>query len=180
MDTNEVLALWPSESREAAQLVIEKYGQPHEVTGSRLEWFEVGPWKRVMATREFWEHRFPAPHFDSIESVIDYRVPAECFSQLAEFDGSVVARRTMGEISATCHDEEANCLALNLAHDIVTGDRSPENARAYYSKEFLDARRKLPTPYMAGLRFATGDQTVDPDVETLTQADLDEAQRQGE
>jgi hypothetical protein len=56
-----------------------------------------------------------------VESVIDYRVPPEQFSALAAFDGSVIAERTAGEVSARCHDEQANFLALNLMHDIVTG-----------------------------------------------------------
>jgi hypothetical protein len=55
--------------------------------------------------------------------VIDYRVPIKFFTLLAQFDGSVVAERTAGELSARCHDEEANNLALNLAHDIVVGQK---------------------------------------------------------
>ncbi len=46
-----------------------------------------------------------------------------------------------GEASARCHDEQANSLALNLMHDIVTGARTVAEARAYYASEFLDARR---------------------------------------
>jgi hypothetical protein len=66
-------------------------------------------------------HNFPAPHTDSVESFIDYRVPVQKFTPLAEFDGSVIAERTAGEVSARCHDEQANFLALNLRDDIVTG-----------------------------------------------------------
>jgi hypothetical protein len=40
--------------------------------------------------------------------VIDYRVPPEHFSPLAAFDGSVIVERTAGEVSARCHDEQAN------------------------------------------------------------------------
>lgn len=45
-------------------------------------------------------------------------------------------------------------MALNLMNDIVTGQKSVREARDYYAKEFLDARRKRPTPYMESLRFA--------------------------
>ena len=38
-------------------------------------------------------------------------------------------------------------------HDIVTGERNVEEARGYYAMEFLDARRKKPTPYMDELKF---------------------------
>jgi hypothetical protein len=51
-------------------------------------------------------------------------VPTETFTPLARFDGSVIVERTTGEVSARCHDEEANSLALNLMHDIVVGARS--------------------------------------------------------
>jgi hypothetical protein len=60
--------------------------------------------------------------------VLDYRVPTDAFTPLAEFDGSVIAERTAGEVSARCHDEGANNLALNLMHDIVSAARSVEDA----------------------------------------------------
>jgi len=171
---------WPEESREAAQLVIDAYGEPQEATPSQLVWHEPGPWKRVVATRAFYEHRFPAPHNDSVESVIDYRVPVDKFTPLAEFDGSVVAERTTGELSARCHDEQANFLALNLAHDIITDAKTVQEARGYYAKEFADYRRKKPTPYMEGLRFSPGTGTADPDERMLSDEDLERAVQEGE
>jgi hypothetical protein len=177
---SKVIEAWPEESREAAQLVIEKYGEPHEATSSYLFWFEVGPWKRIVASKEFYEHAFPAPHYDSIEGVIDYEVPPEYASALTEFDGSVVVERTAGEISARCHDEQANNLALNLAHDLVTGEATVEEARDYYAKEFLDYRRKQPTPYMEALRFEPGGHdTRDPDERVLSDEDLERAVEEG-
>lgn len=179
-ESSQILQQWPELSREAAQLVVDQYGEPHEASGSELRWFDVGPWKRIVAQRVAWEHRFPAPHHDSVESFLDHRVPPDMFTPLARFDGSVMAERTSGELSARCHDEQANLLALNLAHDIVTGSRSVENARAYYAKEFLDARRGEPTPYMERLRFEpTGPSAPDPDGRLLSDDDLQRAQAQG-
>jgi hypothetical protein len=171
---------WPKESREAAQLVIDAHGEPDEATDSQLVWFAAGPWKRVVATRAFFKHDFPAPHIDAVESVIDYRVPPEKFAELAKFDGSVIAERTAGEVSARCHDEQANFLALNLMHDIVTGARTADEARVYYAKEFADYRRKKPTPYMEKLRFAPGRDTADPDTRMLSDDDLARAKKEGE
>ncbi|MBP1884330.1 hypothetical protein [Sinorhizobium mexicanum] len=172
---------WPEESREAAQLVIDQYGEPHEATDSQLVWYRPGPWKRIVASKIFYDHNFPAPHNDSVESVIDYRVPPEKFSELAAFDGSVIVERTAGEVSARCHDEQANLLALNLMHDIVTGAKSVEQARAYYAKEFGDYRRRKPTPYMEKLRFSPqGREAADPDERVLTEDDLAKAEREGE
>jgi hypothetical protein len=177
---SEIIRDWPEESQEAAQLVIDTYGEPHEATESLLTWHEVGQWKRVLASRVFFEHQFPAPHFDSVESAIDYRVPPEQFTPLARFDGSVIAERTAGEVSARCHDEQANFLALNLMHDIVTGARGVQEARAYYAEEFLNARRKRPTPYMERLRFHPGSGTADPDQRVLSDQDLQRAMQEGE
>jgi hypothetical protein len=177
---SEVLAEWPELAREAAQLVVDQYGEPHEVTPSELRWYGVGPWKRIMAQRAVWAHNFPAPHHDSVESVIDYRVPIDRISPIAAFDGSVVVERTTGEISARCHDEQANMLALNLAHDIVVGDRTIDQAREYYAEEFLNARRKRPTPYMDALRFTPlGDAASDPDERVLSDEDLERAKAEG-
>jgi hypothetical protein len=176
---SEIVEGWPDESKEAAKLVLEKYGEPQEATESQLVWHRVGPWKRIVASKTFWKHDFPAPHYDSVESVVDFRVPPEHFSALAEFDGSVVAERTAGEVSARCHDEEANNLALNLAHDIVTGEKTVDEARAYYAKEFLDYRRGLPTPYMDELRFEPRRDTPDPDERVLSDQDLADAEAAG-
>ena len=175
MQSSQVIRTWPQESREAAEVVIEKYGEPHEVTDSLLLWNSVGPWKRMIAAREFFAHDFPAPHIDCVQSVLDYRVPPDLITDLAHFDGSIIVERTAGEVSARCHDEEANNLALNLMHDIVTGEKDVAQARAYYAKEFLDYRRKQPTPYMDELRISSGARTRDPDQRVLSDSELEGA-----
>lgn len=177
---SEIVRGWPEESREAAELVLRKYGEPDEATESFLVWHRVGPWKRLVASRTFYRHAFPAPHIDAVESVIDYRVPADKAGDVMRFDGSVVIERTAGEVSARCHDEEANNLALNLMHDIVVGARTALEAREYYAREFLDYRRKLPTPYMDRLRFEPNADAADPDRSLLSDADLERAKKDGE
>jgi hypothetical protein len=176
---SKIIEGWPEESREAAQLVIDKYGEPHEATESLLIWNQVGPWKRIIASKAVYKHDFPVPHFDSVQSVLDYRIPTQYFTPLAEFDGSVTVDRTAGEVSARCHDEEANSLALNLTHDIVTGTRTVEDARQYYAKEFLDFRRRQPTPYMDELGFEAGGDTADADVRVVTDDEIERAVEEG-
>ena len=107
------------------------------------------------------------------------QIHLEYASALAEFDGSVVVERTAGEISARCHDEQANNLALNLANDIVTDAMTVEEAREYYAKEFLDHRRKQATPYMDALRFRPGGATRDADERVLSDEDLERAVEEG-
>jgi hypothetical protein len=176
----EILESWPEPSREAAQLVVDKYGEPTEATPTQLVWQDVGTWKRLVATKEYYEHNFPAPHIDAVESFIDYAVPTEMFTPLAEYDGSVMVERTAGEVSARCHDEEANNLALNLMHDIVQGEKSVDEARDYYAKEFLDYRRGKPTPYMEKLHFTPGNQdSGDPDERLISDSDIEKAEAEG-
>ena len=180
--TEETVSLmegWPEESREAAQLVLDKYGDPDEATGSVLIWEGPGPWKRIVAYRDFDAHEFPAPHNDSVESFLQHEVPTARISDVVEFDGSVVVNRTRGELSARCHDEEANFLALNLARDIIEGERNVQEAREYYAHEFLAYRKKEPTPYMQGLRFEPNGRR-DGDARVLSDEQLKEAEEAGE
>lgn len=171
---------WPQESREAAQLVLDQRGEPDEASQSQLTWYDREPWKRIVASKVFHVHDFPTRHIDSVESVIQYRVPVDKFDDLAAFDGSVIVERTAGEVSARCHDEQANFLALNLMHDIVTDAKTVEEARRYYAQEFLRYRRKEATPYMEGLTFDGHDPTaMDPDERLLTDEDLQRAVEEG-
>lgn len=177
-DASKIMKDWPEESKEAAGWVLQKYGDPDEATDSLLIWHHPGSWKRMLAYRDFKLHNFPAPHIDAVESVLEYRVPPEKVSELTEFDGSVVFERTLGEISARCHDEEANSLAINLAHDIIMGTKTVQEAREYYAHEFLAWREKEPTPYMNGLQF-TPTADGDPDHRLLSDEQLKEAVAKG-
>ncbi|HEX6130835.1 MAG TPA: hypothetical protein VF044_03840, partial [Actinomycetota bacterium] len=74
---------------------------------------------------------------------------------------------------------EANNLALNLMHDIVTGARTVDGAREHYKKEFLDHRRKRPTPYMDELRVPPAEDPADPDERVISDEELERAGREG-
>lgn len=171
---------WPEESQEAAQLVIDQYGEPHEATETLLIWHDAGPWKRILASKVFYQHDFRRRTSTRSRPSSTTACPRGSH-ELAQFDSSVVVERTAGEVSARCHDEQANFLALNLMHDIVTGEKTVQEARDYYAKEFADARRKEPTPYMEKLRFSHGDRSAaDPDTSVLSDEDLQQAVEEGE
>ena len=53
---SELINDWPEESREAAKLVIEAHGEPQEATESSLIWHDAGPWKRIVASKDFFAH----------------------------------------------------------------------------------------------------------------------------
>lgn len=167
MDHESIIKDWPEKSQEAAQRVVEKYGAPEEACESRLTWYNNGPWKRTEVFRDPIPHNWPMEHHDMVESFLDYRVPPSVCSDLARFDGSVMVERTKGEISARCEAEEANYLAINLAHDIIRGDRSVEDARAEYARNMAQKQKGEMSPYMQRLLFEKRKDTADPDTATL-------------
>lgn len=144
---------WPMEAKKAAMTAMEKYGAPQEATATMLVWHNNGPWKRSVVYSHEAPHDFPMPHIDVWEQVVDYRVPADKFDELAAYDGSVVVDRTQGEMSARCDKEGANFLALNLADDIITGRRSVEEARQFYADTIKAFMAGQSSPYLEGLRF---------------------------
>ena len=171
-NAKEIIRDWPEDQRETTQVMIAQYGEPDEATSSFLIWRNKGQWVEIIASKKGTQHDFPFPHLDIVESVAAYRVPPEKFSELATFDGSVTVRRTQGLISARCHDEMANLLAINLSHDIILGKKNVEDARKAYVDIMVDYRAKKPTPYMDVLQFPEQKWTSDPDVTLITQEEL--------
>lgn len=138
-------------------------------SAAMLVWHNKGPYKRITATRTPDMHRFPVPHPDSMEQTVRYRVPVDKIDDLARFDGSVTVDRTRGEMAARCDLEGNNNLALNLAHDIVTGKRTVAEARAYYGRAIKRFKGKMVMdPYMKKITFNTmRGMTADPDKQTI-------------
>lgn len=149
-----ILQDWPKEPRASAERLLGYYGEPDEYSRSRLVWYgtEDG-WKRTVLAREETPHNFPAPHKDFLEQFIDYKVPVDMYSKLAAFDGSVIVERTKGEISARCGGTSMNFVAINLAHDIVTGKRDVERAREEYTRLYQAYQQGEKPPYTQGFQF---------------------------
>ncbi len=81
----EVIKHWPKEPQASARRLIEYYGPPDEYSASQLMWRNTKDgWKRTVLVREEVQHDFPAPHTDFLEQTIDYKVPLELYSTLAE------------------------------------------------------------------------------------------------
>jgi hypothetical protein len=160
-----VIEDWPMTTKQAALTTIAKYGQPQGVTEQMLIWNNNGPWKRTIVNRDTVLHRFPAPHPDLLEMVINYKVPSDRFDELAMYDGSVIVERTKGEMSARCDKEQLNFLAINLAHDVITGARSIEDARMFYGQQAMLFKQGGTSEYLSGLRFTVpSGGTEDPDM----------------
>jgi hypothetical protein len=159
-----ILANWKDQPRDTARALIAKYGPPHEVTQSRMIWYNNGPWKRTELTNAEIPHNFPAPHNDILEQVIDYRVPPDKAMDVLAYNGSVLIDRTRGEMGARCASEELNMMALNLAHDVITGQRTPEFARDAFTGAATQFSQGVSSPLNEKLQFITAvGPTADPD-----------------
>ncbi|UWR29447.1 hypothetical protein K3758_13955 [Sulfitobacter sp. W002] len=147
------LSDWPEASQKAAQHMMDTYGEPAHVTDHELVWYDTGPWKKTVIYDEATTHNFPMEHPDVMQQWIEMDVPADMFDDLARYDGSVVVNRTEALISARCDKEGANFLAINLAHDIVEGNKTVEEARSFYAdtiKKVMDGEKP---EYTQGFTF---------------------------
>jgi len=160
----EMLASWPEHARMAAMDQLKKYGPPQEATANTLTWRGKGPWLWTRVDKMETPHAFPGPHPDLMEQAVHYRVPADKVDELNAYDGSVTVYRTQGYLTARCDTEGANMLALNLAHDIITGTKTVAQARAYYAAAITAFKAGKMDPYMAELKFSPqGAGAADPD-----------------
>lgn len=166
-NTNQKVNSWPDTSHEVAHKMIEKYGEPTQQTDDMLIWKNTGPYTHTIVYKEEIQHDFPMPHKDVLEQVINYDVPVEKFSDLARYDGSVIVERTKGTMAARCDKEAANFLALNLAHDIIKGKRTVEEARKMYAETIMKMMQGEEHQYLKELAFDVPEKDITNTDETI-------------
>ncbi len=155
---------WPEAPKKVAEKLLEHYGPPHELTPTKLFWYDIGPWSRMELTADEVVHNFPTPHTDFLTQYVRYLVPAEKASELVAFDGSTLIDRTTGELGARCDHEAYNTLTLNLAVEIIEGRRTVEDARRLYAETASAYAMGRDAPYADGLLFTPAvEETADPD-----------------
>ncbi|MEP6835072.1 MAG: hypothetical protein ABJB74_16920 [Gemmatimonas sp.] len=158
-----MMGSWPMASKEAAMFMMKKYGPPATMTSEMAMWGKTGPWKRTVVYGHEYVHEFPAHHTDVMQQWVDYKAPPSMYDELAMYDGSVVLERTVGEMSARCDKEGANFLALNLAHEIITGKQTVDGARKMYGEQIMKMKAMQSAPYTEKLMFGMMSNTGDMD-----------------
>jgi hypothetical protein len=166
----QIIDEWPLPQKKVAQQMLTKYGPPNEATPTRLMWYQNRPWKRTEITSDVVEHHWPAVHTDFLTQTIDYRVPPQMFSAVAEFDGSIMVDRTKGEVSARCDSEAATVLGLSMVHEMVTGKRTVADARRISQENTVAYNLGRDVPYAERLLF---------DIPQGSTADLDHSEISG-
>jgi len=147
------IANWPSTANKAANAMIEKYGRPDGVIDAMLVWHDAGDWAEIIVHRNEVDHQWPMPHKDVLEQAVMFKVPADRMDELATFDSSIIVYQTAGRVAARCHNEAMNRLALNLAHEVVQGKKSPTEARSFYEKTAKAYQAGEASKYTAQLLF---------------------------
>jgi hypothetical protein len=157
------LSAWPQASRLAAEAMIERYGQPTEITASMLAWRDQAPFHRTVVFRDALAHSFPIDHEDVLLQEVTLKVPLDKVDDLVRFDGSLLIDRTKGTVAARCDHERHNMLALNLAHDIIEGKRDVESARRFFADTIAKQMAGRSSPYTEKLLFSPSASAADPD-----------------
>ncbi|MBI5624041.1 MAG: hypothetical protein HY924_09700 [Elusimicrobia bacterium] len=139
---------WPRISRMVAGVMIEKYGAPDRVSPGRLEWGQRRPWKRTVVT----DHPL-----SPLEQTVDYVVPEPRVAAVAAFRHGLAVDTDQDELTVRSDREEMSFLALNLAHDIARGRRTPEESDRFFLRTLDLGFAGKSSPYTEGLRFRPHD-----------------------
>lgn len=169
-----VIEEWPDTAQRAARAMIDKYGEPEVVSDELLLWNDTGDFKRTAVFREEVDHNFPMPHKDVLLQTVGYQIPEDRIDDLTRFNGSVYVDRTAGELSAKCDREEANTLALNLAHEVLQGERGVDEARRIYAETIASTMAGRESDYVQELRFEKMGDAGDPDEALLEKREIQE------
>lgn len=169
----QMTANWPEKVREAIRVTMQKYGPPSEIGMLEAMWHNadmsnsrMAPFKHIHIHKMETPHNFPVVHTDFMKQVVNYEIPEDRADELAMFDGSVTFNRTKGELAAMCDKEEHNILALNVAHDVLTGKRTAEDARTFFAQTIAASKTGEMPEIMQKLQFdAAAMNTADADIE---------------
>jgi hypothetical protein len=90
---------------------------------------------------------------DFLQQTIGYLVPADKMNDLARFNKLIEVSQTAGELTVCSDSESRNYLTVNLAHQIVTGKMSVEEARGAFAKTSRLEMAGKSSPDLKGFRF---------------------------
>lgn len=158
---------WPTNTQKAVESTVKLYGEPSSSSANEIVWRHVGTWEIIRISKNETPHNFPIAHTDYMQQTIYHDVPEDKMDELGAFDGSVTFDRTQGFLSARCDLEANNILALNLAHDIMNGKKTVEEARTAYADIIKEKMSGKNPDYMKKLQFEVETKAAaDPDVNT--------------
>ena len=97
-----------------------------------MTWYGPGDWKKTVLHRS-----------DAGGKAADVR----------SFDDRITVDEKRGEMTVRSDSEKTNYVAANLAHEVASGFKTPEQARNFYGKELRLADSGKSSSYLDSLRF---------------------------
>lgn len=146
-----VIQGWPDKVQSEARMLIERYGEPSSVDNNRLTWTDNGPWKRTIMHKEGQTRSMIGRSRDHLEQVISRNVPEDKVADLQRFDKRIKVDRDAGELSSRSDSERMNFLTLNLAEDIIKGQRTVADARSFAKQVQSLEKAGKSSPYLDGV-----------------------------
>src|SRR6185312_865438 len=113
---------WPTQNKQAAQAMIDKYGQPDSTIGDRLEWNHRGAFKQVAVDGR------AAPNA-MVENTVSYPVSPSGVGLLSLNNAVVKPDADSAQLTACSRSERDNVLALNVADGVMHGRLTADQAR---------------------------------------------------
>jgi hypothetical protein len=162
-----LIANWPQESRTAAMAMQAKYGPPDSSTSDQLIWRDQDPFAEIIVFKSGTPHAFPTQHMDVLAQSIYFNADADDLDELTSFRGNIKVDHARGLMTAKCKDEASNFLALNLAHDILTGQKSVVEANNTLAEKSRGGIKD--DDYVQGLMFDVGTDISDDNVKKVNQ-----------
>lgn len=161
-DAQSAIQDWPQASQNAANQMLQKYGNPDMVSTQMLAWKDKTPFRKIVVMRDGVASSFPTQHQGVLTQEVNLQVPIDKVSDLARFDGGLIIDREKGTVSARSDSEANNFLALNLADDIITGKRDVESARHFFADTAATSLSGKSSDYTSKLMFSPKSDTADP------------------
>ena len=146
-----IIAGWRPVAQRAAEWAIEKYGAPDEISEQTLVWNAKGPWKRIAVHCDQASRDLPLDHWNILEETIALTAPKRAADALDALRLGVHIGPQTGELTAISEAEETNFLALNVAAELLRGQRTMQEARDLYYHQISLWNAGRSSPYLQGL-----------------------------
>lgn len=146
-----IIQNWPKNVQTEARMLMDRYGQPNSIEDDKLTWTDNGPWKRTVLHKDGLTRSMIGRSRDHLEQVISREVPEDKVADLEKFDKRIKVDRAASEVSSRSDSERMNFLTLNLAEDIIKGQRTVSDARSFSKQVQSLEKAGKSSPYLDGL-----------------------------
>lgn len=140
---------WPINSRNVANDIIARYGQPTAWSNEMLHWDNAGPWDYIAVHRDPIQHTTPFARTEHLQLGIAMDVPNNHLSTVNQLGLQYDPQRRIAFVPA--ESEAHGFLSFNLGNDLLSGRMTASDAL----NQFNTINRDFPR-YRTSSQFTTG------------------------